>query len=95
MTHWSPSCWAWWRQKDLSFFSFFFFIWEEGQSDGIDTEEAERQCSKRQAAAAAGRHPNPSSGCYRTPLSGVVVAEHDLDQRELAELFDSFRQIPK
>jgi hypothetical protein len=56
------------------------------QWDGIDTEEAEGQCSKR-------RHPNPSSGCYRKPLSGLVVAEHD--QRELSKLFDSFPQIPK
>ncbi len=85
MTHWSPSCWQCDDDKKI-FFSFFIFgSWEEGQWDGIDTEEAEGQCSKRQ-------HPNPSSGCYRTPLSGLVVAEHD--QRELSELFDSFPQIP-
>ena len=80
MTHWSPS-----REylihdiRTKRFLFSFFFIsgsWEEGQSDGIDTEEAELQCSKPHA-----RRQNPSSGYY-TPLS-VVVAEHDLDQHEL------------
>ena len=78
---------AWWRQKDLFSFFFIFGSWEEGQSDGIDTEEAELRCSKPHA-----RRQNPSSGYY-TPLS-VVVAQHDLDQHELLELFYSFRQIP-
>lgn len=80
MTHWSPACIRYSRDGDkkisLFFFFFIFGSWEEGQSDGIDTEEAELQCSKPHA-----RRQNPSSGYY-TPLS-VVVAEHDLDQHEL------------